>query len=287
MRAGGIVLAGGRSARMGAAKAGLEWHGSTLVHRVAGILTRSVDGPVVVVRAPGQALPRLPAGCEVVEDRTADRGPLEALHRGLDALRGRAEVAFVTATDAPLLHPALVAAILARLTGEDEICAPVRDGVTHHLAGAYRVGVAAAVAELLAGDRLRLGLLLDRCRTRRLEAADLLADRRLAAADPGLESLLNLNGPADYAAARARPAPTISVIFGRSVPGAGRDGERPTVARAATLGALTRAVGIDLRTGIVASVDGARGDDLELPLVPGDVVTFDRPPAADARGGAG
>ncbi len=267
MRAGGIVLAGGRSARMGAAKAGLEWHGSTLVHRVAGILGRSVDGPVVVVRAPGQALPRLPAGCEVVEDRRTDRGPLEALHGGLAALRGRVEVAFVSATDAPLLHPALVAAILARLTEEDEICAPVQDGVTHHLAGAYRVGVAAAVAELLAGDRLRLGLLLDRCRTRRLGPADLLADRRLAAADPGLDSLLNLNGPADYAAARARPAPEITVRG----PAAGP----PTPARAATLGGAAAALGLALAPGTPATVDGRPApEDPELPLVRGDAVEF-------------
>ena len=31
--AAGIVLAGGRSTRMGRPKAALEWHGSTLLHR--------------------------------------------------------------------------------------------------------------------------------------------------------------------------------------------------------------------------------------------------------------
>ncbi|MEA2301885.1 MAG: molybdenum cofactor guanylyltransferase, partial [Solirubrobacteraceae bacterium] len=46
-RTAGIVLAGGRSSRMGAPKACLEWHGSTLVRRVAGILGRTLDGPVV------------------------------------------------------------------------------------------------------------------------------------------------------------------------------------------------------------------------------------------------
>ena len=46
--AAGIVLAGGRSSRMGSPKAALEWHGSTLLRRVAGIVGRAVDGPVVV-----------------------------------------------------------------------------------------------------------------------------------------------------------------------------------------------------------------------------------------------
>ena len=57
----GVVLAGGRSTRMGRPKASLEWHGSTLLHRVTGIVSRAVDGPVVVVRAAlahGSALPK-------------------------------------------------------------------------------------------------------------------------------------------------------------------------------------------------------------------------------------
>src|SRR5436305_14405611 len=96
---------------MGAAKASLEWHGSTLVRRVAGILGRTLDGPVVIVRARGQALPELP-GCEVVDDARGDRGPLEGLRAGLLAVGGRAEVAFVAGVDTPLLHPAFVEAVL-------------------------------------------------------------------------------------------------------------------------------------------------------------------------------
>src|SRR5215216_2435918 len=64
----GVVLAGGRSTRMGRPKANLEWHGSTLLHRVTGIVGRAVDGAVVVVRAPDQELPELPPGVRVVED---------------------------------------------------------------------------------------------------------------------------------------------------------------------------------------------------------------------------
>ena len=47
---GAMVLAGGRSTRMGAPKALLDWHGGTLVRRVSGILQRVAD-PVVVVHA--------------------------------------------------------------------------------------------------------------------------------------------------------------------------------------------------------------------------------------------
>jgi molybdenum cofactor guanylyltransferase len=51
---------------MGTPKAALEWHGSTLLRRIAGIVGRAVEGPVVVVRAPGQELPGLPGDVDIV-----------------------------------------------------------------------------------------------------------------------------------------------------------------------------------------------------------------------------
>ncbi len=88
--AAGIVLAGGRSSRMGRPKAALEWHGSTLLRRVTGIVARAVDGPVVVVRAPGQELPPLPDAITVVEDAREGQGPLQGLAAGLAAVRPHA-----------------------------------------------------------------------------------------------------------------------------------------------------------------------------------------------------
>ncbi|HEU0317749.1 MAG TPA: NTP transferase domain-containing protein [Solirubrobacteraceae bacterium] len=278
MRAGGIVLAGGRSSRMGTSKASLEWHGSTLLRRVVGIVARSVDGPIVVVRSAGQELPRLPATFEVVEDARADRGPLEALAAGLAALAGRAAVVFVASTDLPLLHPAFVGAVVAGIGAADDICVPVVGQVIHPLAAAYRPDrVAPAAAALLAAERLRLGLLVERCRVRRLEAAELLSDARVAAADPGLESVVNVNGPDEYRAARRRPPPAIEVLLGSGLGGAGRGGGAASVARAATLGGAAAAVGLVVGDGVVGWVNGGPADgDPELPLVAGDTVTFGR-----------
>src|SRR5918992_3151696 len=119
----GIVLAGGRSSRMGRPKAALEWHGSTLLRRVAGVVARATGGPVVVVRAPGQPLPGLDPRVEVVEDAREGRGPLQGLAAGLAALEGRAEAAYVSSTDVPLLHPAFVRRVL-RALDEDAYVPP-------------------------------------------------------------------------------------------------------------------------------------------------------------------
>lgn len=248
MTAGGIVLAGGGSVRMGAAKASLEWHGSTLLRRTVGILVRAVDGPVVVVRAPGQVLPPLPADVAVHDDPREGLGPLQGLAVGLAALSG-CDAAFACATDLPFLHPAFVRRLLDAL-GDAEIVLPVARGYPQPLAAVYRTDLAGRVQRLVDADRLRPAFLFLESAVRRLEEAALLADPALAAADPALESLVNVNEPAEYAAARARPAPQVTA-----------DG-RPV--RAAVLRQVATGPGVTL--------NGASVADGELPLVAGDVV---------------
>lgn len=277
----GVVLAGGRSTRMGTAKADLEWHGSTLLHRVCGLIDRVVDGPVVVVRAPGQELPPLPVGVELSEDAREGRGPLQGLAAGLSALEGRAEAAFVSSTDVPLLHPAFVRRVLAAVAREDvDVALPVAQGFRHPLAAAYRTALLPDVEELIEADRMRPAFLFERCRVRELSEDELLADRALAQADPNLLSLLNVNDPQEYERARSREAPTISVRrFGALANGTGH---RPVLAGAATLGAAAQAAGIALDRHVVAALNGDQiSRDPELPLAAGDSVAF---LAADAGG---
>lgn len=255
----GIVLAGGRSSRMGTAKAALEWHGSTLLHRTAALLARVVDGPVVVVAAAGQALPALPDGVEVVEDPVEDLGPLAGIGAGLAAVADRAEVAFACSTDLPFLHPAFVRHVLRAVGPGVDVALPHARGFRQPLAAAYRTSLAPLVASLVADGKLRPGMLYDRCAVAVLDDAELLADPDVARLDPDLDSLTNVNAPDDYAAARAAPAPIVRVGL-RTV-------------RAATVGAL----GIG-----PVELDGRPVTDPLTPLATGDVV---RPPAGSARAG--
>jgi molybdopterin-guanine dinucleotide biosynthesis protein A len=279
--AAGIVLAGGRSSRMGTPKAGLEWHGSTLLRRVTGVVARSVDGPVVVVRAPGQELPDLPAGVEVTADAREGRGPLQGLAAGLAAVGDRADVAYVSSTDVPLLHPRFVRRVLDALDDDVDVALPHVGGFPHPLAAAYRVGLLPIVERLIAEDRMRPAFLYEACRVRRLDAAALLQDPALAALDPELDSVLNLNEPGDYEAARSRPAPEITIRrFG--VLRRQGDGPDPAVALAATLGQAAAATGLALDDHVVAALNGDQiTRDPEAPLVAGDTVAL---LSADAGG---
>ncbi len=282
--AAGVVLAGGRSSRMGRPKADLEWHGSTLLHRTTALLARTVGGPVLVVAAPGQDLPELPPRVEVVADPVEGLGPMRGLATGLAALDGRSPAAFVCSTDLPFLHPALIRRVLRGFAGPEadtvDVVLPVARGYRQPLAAGYRTALAGLVEELLGEGDLRPGMLFRHCRVAQLDDAALLAEPDLARNDPGLDSLVNVNEPDDYAAALARPAPEVVVERFGALAGGGQRGPRSV--RAASLGAAAAAVGITLDRHIVAAVNGDQMTrDPRLPLVPGDTVAF---LSADAGG---
>ncbi len=197
-RVGGIVLCGGRSSRMGRPKAWLPFGDELMLPRVVRLLGEVV-APIVVVAAPGQDVPPLPSDIDVVRDETEGRGPLQGLAAGLAALCGRADAAYVSSCDVPLLRPAFVRR-LVELLGDHAICVP-RVGEHHHpLAAIYRLDVADAVARLLAQDRLRPFFLFQAVPTR------VVGPEELADVDPTFQTLRNLNTPDDYEAALGEAA---------------------------------------------------------------------------------
>lgn len=274
----GVVLAGGRSSRMGTPKAALEWYGSTLLGRTVQIVARATSGPVVVVRSPGQDLPELPEGTLVADDPREGRGPVQGIAAGLAALTGRADLAFVSSTDLPFLHPAFVRRVLRVLEEDDgtDIALPVTRGYQQPLAAAYRVSLAGAAERLVEEDRLRPAFLFKECRVETLDDVALKRDPLLAALDPDLDSVLNVNTPEDYAAARARPAPEVTVqLFGTLTKGGNASG--PHVVRAAMVGDAADALAVVLDRHVTAALNGDQiTRDRTTPLAAGDTVFFSR-----------
>jgi len=191
--AGGIILCGGKSSRMGWPKASLPFGPELLLQRVARLLGEAAH-PLVVVAALRQELPPLPPEIHVVRDRREGRGPLEGLCAGLEALQERAEAAYVPGCDVPLLSPPFVRLMTDRL-GDHQIAVPVDGEFPHPLAAVYRTSVLPEIQSLLAAHQLRPRFLYERVRTCRVSVAE------LRAADPDLRTLANLNQPADYLSA--------------------------------------------------------------------------------------
>jgi molybdenum cofactor guanylyltransferase len=195
MSAGGIVLCGGRSTRMGVPKATLPFGPETMLQRVVRLLG-TVVAPVVIVAAREQELPELPAGVILTRDEREQRGPLEGLRAGLKALPESVGIAYVTSCDVPLLVPGFVARMIG-LMADHDIAVMEIDGFPHPLSAVYRRAVLPHVESLLAQDKLRPVFLFDAVRTRRVQPAE------MTSVDPDLRTLRNLNTPEDYRIALA------------------------------------------------------------------------------------
>ena len=190
MRVGALVTCGGRSRRMGTSKAWLRFGEEYLLQRVVRVLAGTLE-PVFVVSARGQQLPRLPRNVEIIEDRVSDRGPLEALAAGLEAISPYADAAFVCGCDTPFLRPEFVRR-LVRLAVEADVAAPHAGGRLHPLAAVYRVSVLPLIHEMLDAGTLRLTTLTERCNCRSVPGS------ALRDVDPELDSLRNINTPEEY-----------------------------------------------------------------------------------------
>jgi molybdopterin-guanine dinucleotide biosynthesis protein A len=235
-----------------------------------------------------------------VEDGRPGRGPLQGLHAGLSAIAGRADLAYVSATDVPLLHPLFVRHVVEALSDDVDVVLPVIGGHRQTLAAAYRAELLGPLADLLAADELRPAVLFERCRVLELDEAQLLSDHELARVDAALDSVRNLNDQAEYRETKRLRAPAISVAYQPgegplTIPGEGRlntagEGRLNTAGegrlnsnpagssltmRAWTLGRAATAIGLVLDDTIAATVAGARiTADPEFPLVTGDHVVF-------------
>lgn len=189
---GGIVLCGGKSSRMGQPKAWLPFGNEVLLQRIVRILGEVVS-PIVVVAAQGQELPELPPEVLITRDEREALGPVGGLAAGFAALRGRADAAYVSACDVPLLMPAIVRHICGQLGGSD-IAIPVDGQFPHPLAAVYRLSLEQRVQELLEAGRLRPIFLWEGAKVTSI-AVD-----SLKALDPELNSFRNANTPEEFEA---------------------------------------------------------------------------------------
>lgn len=178
---------------MGKSKALLPFGTETLLQRVVRVVKQVVE-PVVVVAAPAQHLPDLPADVLLARDRHEGLGPLSGLAGGLEVLARKADAAFVSSCDVPFLQPAFIRLVVSHLAQASVVVPEVEERL-HPLAAAYGLECLPTAQHLLAQGRLRPVFLCEALPTCRLTA------QQIAEVDPHFLSLRNLNTPDDYEAA--------------------------------------------------------------------------------------
>lgn len=197
----GVLLAGGRSSRMGGReKALLEIGGQPMLVHVLSRLRPQVGR--IVINANGDPA-RFSGHClPVVSDSIEGyAGPLAGLHAGMVwALSETPEAQFIASVpiDCPFLPLDLVGRLKAVLLEAGSTCAiAASKGERHPVAGLWRVELAGALAEALAGNVRALHRFAD---AQGCAVAD-FAPVRIGSAlvDP----FFNVNAPADLEKARA------------------------------------------------------------------------------------
>lgn len=105
-----LILAGGRSRRMGSDKALQSWDGRPATLRLRDLASVVCEG-VLLSRAPGQELPEGWTESDTVRDREVASGPLRGILSAMAAFPDRAWL--VVACDQPLLSRELLSTLLA------------------------------------------------------------------------------------------------------------------------------------------------------------------------------
>ena len=187
-----VVLAGGKSSRMGRPKSLLPFDGEPLIVQIVRAL-KQMFAETVVVAAPDQELPDLPA--VLVRDEVAYQGPVGGIYYGLKAAGG--EFCFVTSCDVPFINPALISHLTSQISRYD-VVVPFWEDRFQPLHAVYRTSVLALLKEQLDRGELRPVYLFDKVKTCKIEEA---AIRRF---DPEGLSFLNMNTPDDYQRALQR-----------------------------------------------------------------------------------
>ena len=253
-----IVLAGGKSRRMGRPKAMLPFGGEPLIVQVIRRLG-ALFPDIVVVAAPEQELPELPA--TLVRDEVAYQGPVGGICYGLRACNSAA--AFVTSCDVPFLSLALVSHLTSRLTDHD-VVVPDWEGRLQPLHAVYRRSVLPLLEQQLERGELRPVFLYDKVRTLKVE------EDEIRTVDPDGSSFFNMNTPEQYAAAVARwqetpldtaPARCEIELFGVARLRARTDRVSVELPEAATLAQVLSALALKLPA-LVGPVITTAGDGL-------------------------
>jgi molybdopterin-guanine dinucleotide biosynthesis protein A len=194
MLVGSVILAGGRSRRMGQPKEALAFGKSTLLGTIVDVLIDCTFPVVIVARDDAQALPPLPIEVEICYDATPGAGPLLALRDGMRALAARVDAVFVTGCDFPFLTTRAVGWLVDQLGDHDMVLTQTAN-MPQPLLGVYRVSLLPLIEALIAEGVRTPRTIAERCRARVLDEAT------VRGFDSTLRLLRNINSQDEYRAA--------------------------------------------------------------------------------------
>ena len=186
----GVLLAGGRSRRMGRDKRFIELGGMTLFERTLRVFESVFDEILIVVAQPGESLGN-PAH-RVVSDRVPNCGSLGGLYTGLH-YAGRPRV-FAAACDMPFLDPAVIR-LMSDLDREADIVMPRLATGLQPMHAVYSKTCLAHLEAMIERRQLEIHTLTGHAALR----IRFVEEEQVRPVDRRLLSFVNINRPEDLA----------------------------------------------------------------------------------------
>jgi molybdopterin-guanine dinucleotide biosynthesis protein A len=187
----GVILAGGKSRRMGRDKSHLILRGETLVARAVRLVGALTDDVILVTNAPEQFTG---VGARLTGDVIPGGGALSGIHAGLTS--ARCAWALVVACDMPFLNLDLVR-YMASLTPGQSVVAPRWQGEIETLHTLYARDCLPVIEPMLRRGGGRIIDFYEQVKTRYVEPDE------IARFDPGGLAFFNVNSPDDWERAQA------------------------------------------------------------------------------------
>ena len=189
----GVLLAGGKSRRMGEDKRYLVVGEQTLLERGLSVL-RSILQEVLVVIA--QDSPPLDVDARVVRDLVPGCGSLGGLYTGL--MQATTPYTFVVACDMPFLDPTVISRFTSGRVTADIVMAKLAARL-HPMHALYGKQCLPVVEQMIQARQLKIQEMVshESLRVRYITEADLFT------IDPSGRSFQNVNTPADLEVARS------------------------------------------------------------------------------------
>lgn len=189
----GVLLAGGKSRRMGEDKRYLVMGGETLLERGLGVL-RSVFQEVLVVIA--QDSPPVGVDAKVVRDLVPECGSLGGLYTGL--MQATTPYIFVVACDMPFLDQEVIAQFTSRRATADIVMAKLAARL-HPMHALYGKRCLPVLEQMIQARQLKIQDVVSHASLR----VQYVTEMDLSSIDPSGRSFQNVNTPADLEAARS------------------------------------------------------------------------------------
>jgi len=142
----GIILAGGKSSRMGVNKSFLKLGNQTIVERITVLMKSIFKGVIIITNTPAEyAFLQLP----LYEDIYKEKGPLGGIHSGLTY--SKTEKNFVISCDTPLMTKEMIEHI-ANYKTEKPITFCEAAGYHQPLAGVYSKSLIGGIEKIICND---------------------------------------------------------------------------------------------------------------------------------------